>query len=291
MQVCVVLAGDAGGSPAFNADGYEPSGRAEDGLRGEHPMGGGAGGGHKHGGTGSSNRPVARPHTRESHPEEYTDSGRRILQPEEYKYGPAGRTYDGGSGGHTYAQGSAETDAAIVNAAHASGQDPNFMRGVASIESGMNPSSNANRSTQYKGLYQIGSRGNDSEWGRFGEGNIYSARDNAMATARIWNENSKQFKKRFGREPTETEHYLMHQQGLGFYTRGAMTNISGNPYPGMRGPQNHDSFEAGWGRELARRKAAFSKMHPEPPAPAADVPPAPPGLGGGALPAITVDEP
>jgi hypothetical protein len=51
---------------------------------------------------------------------------------------------------------------------------------------------------------------------------------------------------------------MMHQQGLGFYTRGAMTNIRGNPYPGMRGPQTHESFEAGWGREIERRAARFS---------------------------------
>ena len=48
---------------------------------------------------------------------------------------------------------------------------------------------------------------------------------------------------------------MMHQQGRGFYSRGSMTNIGGNPYPGMRGPQTHESFEAGWGREIERRAA------------------------------------
>jgi hypothetical protein len=68
---------------------------------------------------------------------------------------------------------------------------------------------------------------------------------------------------RFGRDPTDTEMYMMHQQGLGFYTRGAMTNIGGNPYPGMRGPQTHESFEAGWGRSLARGRAGFEARHPD----------------------------
>jgi len=129
------------------------------------------------------------------------------------------------------------------------------MRGIASIESSMNPSSNANRSTQYKGLYQVG----HNEWDRFGDGgNIYSAHDNAMGAARMFDANRAQFKSHFGRDPTDTELYMMHQQGLGFYTNHAMTNISGNPYPGMHGQQTHESFEAGWGRELARRKAGFA---------------------------------
>ena len=133
------------------------------------------------------------------------------------------------------------------------------MRSIASIESGMNPSSNANRSTQYKGLYQVGRE----EWRRFGgEGNIYSARDNAMATGRMFEANRNQFRSHFGREPTDTELYMMHQQGLGFYTRGAMTNIGGNPYPGMHGEQTHESFEAGWGREVSRRKARFEALNP-----------------------------
>jgi hypothetical protein len=51
---------------------------------------------------------------------------------------------------------------------------------------------------------------------------------------------------------------MMHQQGLGFYTRGAMTNIQGNLPRSERGrPQTHESFEAIWGREVARHKANF----------------------------------
>ena len=166
---------------------------------------------------------------------------------------PKGETYSGG-GGHRVRQGSAEVDQAIVDAAHAHHLDVNTMRAIASIESDMNPSSNANRSTQYKGLYQIGR----DEWRRFGAGgNIYSAHDNAMAAARMFEANRNQFRDRYHRDPTDTELYMMHQQGLGFYTRGAMTNIGGNPYPGMHGSQSHESFEAGWGRELAHRKSQF----------------------------------
>lgn len=180
--------------------------------------------------------------------------------PETKRQAPAGKTYEGGEGPRV-SHGSKETDAAIDRAAREHNFDPNFMRGVASIESGMNPSSNANRSTQYKGLYQIGT----DEWRRTGAGgNPYSAEDNAQAAARLFSENNRQFKQHFGRDATETELYVMHQQGLGFYTRGAMTNIGGNPYPGMHGPQTHESFEEGWGREVARRKAAYSRVHPAP---------------------------
>lgn len=221
-----------------DVQGYTPLGRAEGGLGGS---GGGSGapagqGHHGHGGRGHG-------------------AGT-----------PTGRDYGSGNGvGRPFAQGSAATDAAIARAAKEAGVNPDTMRGIASIESGMNPSSNANRSTQYKGLYQIG----HDEWRRFGQGNIYSAEDNAMATARMFKENKRQFNQRYGRDPTDTELYLMHQQGLGFYTRGAMTNIGGNPYPGMHGPQTHESFEAGWGRELARRKAGFAVGHLAAPKPIA----------------------
>lgn len=242
-------------------EGYEPSGRADDGLGGEQ-----GGREHKHG----IRHPQSHEHSKhhfpghEHHPDPGTHHDHEMAPRRD---APAGRTYTGDPG-RTFPQGSEQTDAAIRRAAKEAGVDVNTMRGIASIESGMNPSSNANRGTQYKGLYQIG----HDEWRRTGQGgNIYSAEDNAMAAARLFRENSRQFENRYGRAPTDTELYLMHQQGLGFYTRGAMTNIGGNPYPGMRGPQTHESFEAGWGRELARRKAAFSRTN----APVVEKPPMP----------------
>jgi hypothetical protein len=124
---------------------------------------------------------------------------------------------------------------------------------MASIESSFNPSSNMNKRTQYKGLFQIGR----DEWRQHGQGNIYNAGDNARAMASLINEHRGQFHQHFGRDPTAGELYMMHQQGLGFYTRGAMTNIGGNPYPGMHGPQSHGSFEAGWTRELEKRASRY----------------------------------
>jgi hypothetical protein len=140
---------------------------------------------------------------------------------------------------------------AIQEAADVAGVDRHTMGAIASIESSWNPQSNRNRQTQYKGLFQLGRE----EWATYGQGDIYNARDNAMATARMFLAHKENFNNLYGRDPSDRELYMIHQQGLGFFTRGAMTNIAGNPYPGMSGPQSHDSFMEGWGRELDRRKA------------------------------------
>ena len=146
----------------------------------------------------------------------------------------------------------------LTGLAKASGMDPNSLRAIASIESSMNPDSNRDKATQYKGLFQIGR----DEWEKNGQGDIYNPADNAMAMARLAKQNSESFQKHFGHAPTDGERYMMHQQGLGFYTKGTMTNIQGNPYPGMSGPQTHESFEKGWTDELERRKAQYTKIHP-----------------------------
>lgn len=235
-----VITWSRGSADTFTPDlsGYEPMGRAD-----AHPMGtapGHHGAADHHGGFYRHHAP--------GHTNGHQSGG----------YTPRGEQYQG-SGGYAVHRGSADTDQAIVDAARAHHLDVNTMRSIASIESSMNPDSNEHRATQYKGLYQIG-RG---EWERFGNGgNIYDAHDNAMAAARMFDANRTQFRQHYGRDPTDTELYMMHQQGLGFYTRGAMTNIGGNPYPGMHGAQSHESFEEGWGREVARRKAAFAAKNP-----------------------------
>jgi hypothetical protein len=235
-----------------NLDGYEPRGRAS-----ETPLGGTQEG---HGAP--ETRPHAHPrqerhdapHGHHRQPAERPSEERREHGVQEDHSSKTERLPDRGREPGARL-GTGTTDEAIREAAKAHHLDRNTMRAIASIESGMNPSSNARKSTQYKGLYQIGKE----EWGRFGSGNIYSAKDNAFAAARMFEANKNKFQEHFHRAPTDAELYMLHQQGLGFYTKGAMTNVKGNPYPGMRGPQTHASFEAGWGRELERRKAAFAK--------------------------------
>ena len=169
---------------------------------------------------------------------------------------PGGGTVPRTAGGPI--SGGGDVNEAIRATAATAGMDEAHWKGIASIESSLTPGSNRDKRTQYKGLFQVGSRGADSEWARTGSGDIYNAMDNAKSAARLAQENNAGFKKHFGRDPTPAETYLMHQQGLGFYTAGKMTNIGGNPYPGMRGPQTHQSFEAGWTREVERRAAMFS---------------------------------
>jgi hypothetical protein len=156
------------------------------------------------------------------------------------------------------AQGYAQSvDDAINQTAATAGMDPSYWRAIASIESSLNPSSNYDKYTQYKGLYQIGTRdhpGEPSEWTRHGSGSVYNPMDNARTAASLAAENNAKFQEHFGRAPSPIETYMMHQQGFGFYRDGTMTNISGNPYPGMRGPQTPQSFEAGWARELERQR-------------------------------------
>jgi hypothetical protein len=153
--------------------------------------------------------------------------------------------------------GGGDANDAIRATAAKAGMDPAHWKAIASIESGLNPMSNMNRGTQYKGLFQIGSRGAGSEWARKGHGNIYNARDNAEAAAALAAENNARFRALKGRDPTPAETYLMHLQGFGFYKSGTLTNVAGNPYPGMHGPQTAASFEAGWTREVERRAARF----------------------------------
>jgi hypothetical protein len=151
---------------------------------------------------------------------------------------------------------SQDVSSAISDAAKATNLDPRTLTAIASVESDNHPGSNRNRATQYKGLFQIGKE----EWRRYGEGDIYDAHDNAMAAARMLADHRQWFMERYGRAPTDAELYMMHQQGRGFYSRGTMTNISGNRYPGMRGPQSRASFQEGWGRELDRRKGITAQF-------------------------------
>jgi hypothetical protein len=143
---------------------------------------------------------------------------------------------------------------AIDAAATQYGLNPAVLKGIASIESSMNPESNRDRATQYKGLFQMGG----NEWKQYGGGgDIYNARDNANAAAKMLADHAQWFNNQYGREPSPAELYMMHQQGRGFFKNGTMTNVAGNPFPGMRGPQTPQSFAQGWGDTLIRRMAPF----------------------------------
>ncbi|MGC2044613.1 MAG: hypothetical protein WA669_12395, partial [Pseudolabrys sp.] len=101
-----------------------------------------------------------------------------------------------------------EVKAAIEKAAAANGLDPNQLKVFASIESSGNPK---DVTGSYHGLFNL----SKAEFGMFGGGNIYSAEDNANAAAALLASKKDQLTQTLGREPTATELYGSHQQGLG----------------------------------------------------------------------------
>jgi hypothetical protein len=92
------------------------------------------------------------------------------------------------------------------------GFDPQFLRQVIKVESGGNPN---NRTGSYKGLLQL----SDQEFNNNGGGNIYDPVDNLRAGARKLAAERDAFEAKYGRPPTPTDLYLIHQQGQGGYAQ------------------------------------------------------------------------
>ena len=157
---------------------------------------------------------------------------------------PTGRTY------------SSDVEAGLAEASKKYNIPLTTLKAVVGVESSGNPNANANNpKTQYKGLFQIGRE----EWKTHGGGgDIYNARDNAMAGASLMAANSRLFEKMMKRPPTPAELYLMHQQGPGFFSKGTTTNLAGNLPAGARTPENmtREGFQRWWtnrfNRELAK---------------------------------------
>lgn len=87
------------------------------------------------------------------------------------------------------------------------GFDPDKLMAIASIESGGNPTASTG---SYHGLFQL----SQAEFAKYGDGgDIYDPQANALAAVRSLQDKSARFSREFGREPSATELYLMHQQG------------------------------------------------------------------------------
>ncbi len=94
----------------------------------------------------------------------------------------------------------------LSNLADQYGFSPETLDRYVQIESGGNPNA---RTGSYKGLFQL----SDSEFNKYGGGNIYDTADNARAgVAKLASERDG-FINQYGRDPTPTELYLIHQQG------------------------------------------------------------------------------
>ena len=101
------------------------------------------------------------------------------------------------------------TDDFIEKTAEEYGIDPQYMRKVMSIESSGNPNAVTG---SYKGLFQL-SEPEFKRWG--GTGNIYDPLANSRAMAVKTRAATNYFKEKYGRQPSPTELYLLHQQGEG----------------------------------------------------------------------------
>lgn len=102
---------------------------------------------------------------------------------------------------------SGPVNSAIDKAAAATGVDPAMLRVFAKIESSGNPRA---KTGSYKGLFQL----SNAEFAKHGGGNIYDAEDNANAAAIKMKAEMAQFAKEHGRDPTPSELYMIHQQGV-----------------------------------------------------------------------------
>lgn len=104
--------------------------------------------------------------------------------------------------------------------------DPDYLARVRQIESGNDPLSNMDKTTQYKGLYQL----NNGEMAKYNPGgNLYNAADQQKAFEALTRDNATRFKADYGRDPSKAESYLMHQQGEGGL-RKMLANPEGNAY-------------------------------------------------------------
>lgn len=103
----------------------------------------------------------------------------------------------------------------IKRASDAFGLDFSFMKTVAKIESGFDPTQ---RTGSYIGLFQL----SHYEFGMYGSGEITSPRDNAIAAAYKFVTEATLFELDTHKDPTFLELYLIHQQGW----QGAAEHVS-----------------------------------------------------------------
>jgi hypothetical protein len=103
----------------------------------------------------------------------------------------------------------------IRRAADAFGLDFGYMKAVAKIESDFDPKQ---RTGSYVGLYQL----SKYEFNRYGDGDILSPRDNAIAAAYKIIVEAELFELRTHKHPTLSDLYLIHQQGI----QGAEEHVS-----------------------------------------------------------------
>lgn len=99
-------------------------------------------------------------------------------------------------------------ESAIAAASARYGIPESRLRAFVAIESGGNPGVTTG---SYKGALQL----SDREFSRYGGGNIYDPSDNINAGALKLKAEAEDFKRKYGRDPSDGDLYLIHQQGTG----------------------------------------------------------------------------
>ena len=113
---------------------------------------------------------------------------------------------------------SPELEAAIEKASERHGVPVSTLRAFAVIESSGNPKVSTG---SYHGVYQL----SHSEFRKYGgRGSIFDLSENTKVAARKLRAEADAFSRQYGRQPTATELYMLHQQGVA----GAATHMA-NP--------------------------------------------------------------
>jgi hypothetical protein len=149
----------------------------------------------------------------------------------------------------TKAFGNAAVDTAIEAAAKEAGLPLDTVRAYVRIESGGDPKAVTG---SYRGLLQL----SKSEFEKHGGGDIHNAEDNLRAGLTKIKAEAAEFASKYGREPTPSDIYLIHQQGAG----GAAAHMANPERPAW---QNMASTGEGQQKGAAWAKRAIWGNIPE----------------------------
>lgn len=146
----------------------------------------------------------------------------------------------------------------IRQAALLYGIDLPMMLSIAKVESDFKPGA---RTGSYKGLFQI----SDYEFKRYGDGDIWNARDNARAAAHMFLVQAERFKWALGHFPDYAERYMVHQQGIegaiehyGHPERAAWQSMCATSEGLLKG--EHWCKRCIWGNLLPKWKQVFGSV-------------------------------
>lgn len=106
--------------------------------------------------------------------------------------------------------------AQIIEGARGAGRGDmaNYLLGLGTLESSLNPRA-ANKSGA-KGLFQFMNNeepGGVNTWGKYGKGSIWEVQNQIAAVLDFTRDNDAMFRSRLGRDPTDAERFVLHNQG------------------------------------------------------------------------------